>query len=246
MHPLSPDMPTLARLGFCILPGALAPEHLARFEEQIVEIGAAECAKLGIDPGAGEPLAVALRFDPDYRTFLFNKVKQLSCLGAMTRALMDGLDAAGFFERAGMRVPGVHQTLKADLPGDHAFDLPFHQDHVLNRSHRSCRLWVALRDVNEINGSLEFALSSHTRHFDYLAGHDGYLKVRDEDIVGTFDTQTLRVAAGTGVLFDPFVVHRTVPNRGTRIRFALIVHVDDLTALYAPQELADRHHAPKR
>jgi hypothetical protein len=242
---VAPDLDAFDRDGVCILHDVVAPDLLATFEAQVAEVGRAECAKLGIDPGSREPLAAALDHDRDYRVFLFGKIKQLSSLGAMTRCVLDQLDAAGVLARLGIAVPGVHQTLKGDLPDDHAYDLPFHQDHVLNRSNRSCRVWIALRDVDATCGSMEVAPRSHRHKFDYVAGEDGYLHVEEADVAGRFETRTLELPAGSGVLFSPWLVHRTVPNRGQRIRFSLIVHVDDLTALYDASELARCAHPPK-
>ena len=122
---------------------AVTQDQLQRFEDGIDAIGRAECTKLKIDPGDAEPLAAAMLADADRRTFLFTKVKQLWSLAEMTPPVVARLTEAGVLEHAGFVVPGIYQTLKGDLAGDNLYRLPYHQDHVLTRSHRRLRIWIA-------------------------------------------------------------------------------------------------------
>jgi len=231
------DLSALDARGFCAVPDMVGAAHLETFERQIAEIGGAECEKLGLDPGPGDALAAAMGYGDDYRTFLFNKVKHLWVLAEMTSDLVCRLERSGLFDHLGIVTPGVYQTIKIDLPGDDLYTLPFHQDYKLTKSYRSCRLWVALREVNKTCGSMELAVASHRETFAYVALDSDYPHIDAAEIEDRFETETLRLPAGAGAVFDPMIVHRTVPNRGRLIRFSLIVHIDDLTALHAPDDL---------
>jgi ectoine hydroxylase-related dioxygenase (phytanoyl-CoA dioxygenase family) len=156
----------------------------------------------------------------------------------MTGTLLDRLEAGGLFDRLGIRVPSVHQTLKGDLSGDDRYTLPFHQDYVLTRSRRAIRVWVPLRAVDAVAGTMELAVASHRDRFTYVAEDTDYPHIAESAIVGTYETVTLSLAAGSAVVFTPSLVHRSMSNRGRRMRFALIVHVDDATALHTQDEMA--------
>jgi ectoine hydroxylase-related dioxygenase (phytanoyl-CoA dioxygenase family) len=139
-----------------------------------------------------------------------------------------------------MRVPSIYQTLKGDLPDDDSYTLPFHQDYRLTRSHRAYRLWIPLRDVGRTKGSIELASGSHKDRFDYVVEGTDYPYIPEKRIVGAYETESLTLAAGSAVLFNTLIVHRSVPNKSQRIKFVLILHIEDLTALLTPEEMAQR------
>ena len=51
--------------------------------------------------------------------------------------------------------------------------------------------------------------------------------------------QSLVLPAGDGVIFSPWLVHGSVPNRSDRIKWVLLLHVQDLAAFVNPDEPAD-------
>lgn len=226
----------MAVKGYCILDNLVDTAQLEKFERQITAIGRRECAKLSLDPGAAEPLIAVLDMDQAYRVFMFDKLKQLWVLREIAATVMERLNAVDFFERSGICVPTVHQTLKGDLPGDPTYTFPFHQDFRLIRSHRTYRLWIPLRDVGVTAGTIEIAAGSHKDRFDFVRDGTDYPHIPDDKISGVYDTQVFTLSAGSAVLFNPHAAHRSVAGTSDRIRFVLILHIEDITALFTHEE----------
>ena len=243
----NPDFRALDERGFCVLEHMVVPRHLRDFEDAVLQIGMAECTKAGIDWGDSEPLEAAMRADEHRRAFLFTKIRQAWPLAQIAGSVISHPALAGVFEHAGITTLGVHQTLRLNLRDEELFLIPYHQDHILTRSRRSLRIWVALRDVDAHRGSMEFAIGSHAGTFKYALGEAlgeaRYPYIPQEQVDGYFENETICGPAGTCVVFNPMVVHRSVVNRSNRIRYSMILHVDDLTALYSDDEFAARNRS---
>jgi ectoine hydroxylase-related dioxygenase (phytanoyl-CoA dioxygenase family) len=56
-------------------------------------------------------------------------------------------------------------------------------------------------------------------------------------------TETLELPAGDGVLFNPWLVHGSVPNRSQRTKWVLLLHVQDLATFVNPDEPRDPVYA---
>lgn len=240
MSDIAVDFDALETDGLSRLPISIPAGSLAIFEKQIQRIGEIECEKHGLEPDADEPLATALTIGGDYRVTLFNKVKQLHIIHEMTYELMAGLENSGMFARLGIELPSLYQTLKGDLPDDDQFTLPYHQDYKLTRCHKAYRAWIPLRDANPIDGSIEFAVGSHREAFPFETDEGGYRLISDRLIDGRFDTSVVDLPGGSGVIFNPLIAHRSVANRGTRMKFALIVQIEDAATLANPFDPNDR------
>jgi ectoine hydroxylase-related dioxygenase (phytanoyl-CoA dioxygenase family) len=234
------DFTGLEEDGYALLPQIVSADRLAVFEQVIRKVGETECRKLGRETTRGEPLAAALSLGGEYRTTLFTRIKQLGIVHEMTSDVIVHIRDSEILTKMGIEVLSYYQTMKGDLPNDDLFALPYHQDYKLTRSHRALRIWVPLRDVNAFAGSIEFALASHRKEFEYEIGKDGYRIIPDKQIDGHFDKRIIELKAGSGVIFNPLVVHRSVPNRGARIKFALIIQIEDMEALANPFDPGDR------
>lgn len=239
MSDIALDFDALETDGFSRLPVSIPSESLAIFEEQIRRIGEIECEKHSLEPGDDEPLAKALKVGGEYRVMLFDKIKQLGILHEMTHNLMEELGNSGMIVRLGIEIPSFYQTLKGDLAGDDQFTLPYHQDYKLTRCHKAYRAWIPLRDANPVDGSIEFVVGSHRKTFPFETDESGYRHIGERQIEGRFDTLTVDLPGGSGVLFNPLIVHRSIANRGTRMKFALIVQIEDAATLANPFEEND-------
>ena len=232
------DLVRLRAQGYCRL-GGLVDAALREVFEELRAVGAFECRKHALTLGIDEPIAAALRLGGAYRVGLFTKLKQLVVIHDMVSAIVSRLRKEAVLSRLGIAVPALHATLKGDLPGDDAFLFPWHQDYRMTRSHRSYRLWVPLRPVNAIDGGMEMAAGSLGDHFEYAGEKGSYEYIPGERIEGRYATEVLDLPAGDGVLFDPRVVHRSIAGHGPRMRFVLILHIEDATALMNPFDPGD-------
>jgi hypothetical protein len=234
------DHTALEERGYSLIPGIVAADRLDEFEDQIRRIGEIERRKHHTDAGEVEPLCSALSLGGTYRTMLFDKIKQLAVVHDMTRDVMMRLGDSGALAKLGIQILTFYQTLKGDLPGDELFVLPYHQDYKLTRSHRAFRAWIPLRDANRINGSIELAVGSHRGTFKYEMAADGYRYIPSKQVEGQYETVAIELPRGSCVLFNPLLVHRTVPSSGKRMKFALIIQIEDAAALADPFDANDR------
>ena len=233
------DFTGLEQNGYSLLPQIVNADQLAEFEQTIRKVGETECRKLGCETTLADPLATALLLGGEYRTTLFTRIKQLGIVHEITSDIIAQIRDSGMLTRMGIEILSFYQTMKGDLPNEDLFTLPFHQDYKLTRSHRALRIWVPLRNVDARQGSIEFAIASHRHIFRYETGKDGYQFIPDGQIDGHFDKQIVELKAGSGVAFNPLVVHRSVPNRGDWMKFVLIIQIEDVEALANPFDADD-------
>ena len=243
MHSRIPslDFARLEEDGFLVLPGLVRPEELAAFERDITLAGERLAAARKVVRRSSEAIADVLKESGKHRSMLFDHVKRLLVLERLSAEIGGALEETGLFAHAGLEVPVVWPTLRADLPDESKYFLHLHQDFMTTRSQLAWRLWVPLRDTNSFYGTMDVVPGSHR------AGP--YTYVSDElnapsiprsqlDRLG-LETSTLEIQAGTGVLFDPRLVHGSVANRSSRTKWVLLIHVQDLARFVDPQDEAD-------
>jgi hypothetical protein len=243
MHPrIAPlDFDRLERDGFLSLPALVRPEELAAFERAIALAGTRLAAARNIAQRSDDAIADVLRAAGKHRTMLFDYVKRLLVLERLSAEIGSALEEAGLFAHSGIEVPVVWPTLRADLPDEPTYLLQLHQDYKTTRSRSAWRLWVPLRDANSLRGTMEIAPGSH------LGGPYRYVSdalnppsiPRSELEHRGFDTVTVELQAGSAILFDPRLVHGSIPNRSTRTKWVLLIHVQDLTQFVNPEDPAD-------
>lgn len=226
----------LTARGYCLLGRIVAPQSLSTLEGELATLAAAECAKLGLPGGS---LEAALARGGVYRDNLFAQIKNLLAVRAVANEVIAHLQGIGLFQELDLRIPSVHATLKGDLPRDGTFDLPFHQDYRLTRSHRAWRAWIALRDVGPRLGSMEIIPGSHVQRFTHDVADGGYARIDPAQFETGVERVIPELTAGEGLLFNPLLAHRSVTNQGERMKIVLILHIEDAAALYDPDDPDD-------
>lgn len=235
------DFERLERDGFLILPALVRREELESFEGAVALAGTRLAAARNVAQQSGEAMADVLRAAGRHRSMLFDHVKRLLVLERLSADIGGALEDAGLFAHSGLEVPAVWPTLRADLPNESTYLLQLHQDFRTTRSRVAWRLWVPLRDANAFHGTMEIAPGSHRAGpYEYVTdGPNGPAIPRSELERRGLGTITLELEAGSGILFDPRLVHGSIPNRSDRTKWVLLIHAQDLAQFVDPDDATD-------
>ncbi|KAJ2909776.1 hypothetical protein GGI21_001545 [Coemansia aciculifera] len=120
--------------------------------------------------------------------------------------------------------------------------VPWHQDSTFafTQPLSVCGFWIALEDSTLENGCLEYIPGSHlttpvTRRFIRKADKSGMdvIILNTTAIPRSHDTgNPIQVAAGSLVLIDGQVLHRSSYNYSNKSRWAYTIHIVEGTAEY--------------
>lgn len=230
------DTDSLEARGYIVLRSAVEARLLAEFEATIDALARAQVARTEITPTAAEPLIDLLRIGGEYRKMLFGLLRNLYVLHKMTAAIGERLDAAGFFRWSLMAAPLYWPTLRADLPGEQTYLLDMHQDVKSTRCHTAWRMWVPLRPVDERRGTMKLVPESHalgplphdlTDPASYFVPERHYRGL---------PVETLSLPAGSAVLMNPLIVHGSVPSQSARMKYVLLIQIQDLATMVDPRD----------
>lgn len=211
--------------GYGVLHGALTPDEVAEINAEAVRMCRGERGEIGSAPavGAGETDAEVLR-----RYLCIHHVHKLS--GVVRRALAHERIVDVLTRVIGPNVKAMQSMLfiKAEgKPGQ-----PWHQDEffIPTRDRSLTAVWIALDDATVENGCLWVLPGSHRRGVLYpdreqddprfdcsIEAYD--FPYSDEDAV------PVEVPAGSAVVFNGYLLHRSLPNTGQHgYRRALATH----------------------
>ena len=224
------DYARLERDGFLHLPNLVSPALLAEFEAVVDIVGRTGLARKRRAPSSREPFADLLQTGGDYRVRLFANLKNLRVVQEMGMAVSETLRTEGFLDWAGLEAPIVYPTLRADPPGEDKYLLPYHQDYA-TQCRRAWRLWIPLRDANARTGSMKVVPGTHRMGFIEHDTSDPAHPVVPASVLEGRDPVTIDLRGGDGILFNPLLVHASVPAEVERMKYVLLVQVQDLTTL---------------
>jgi hypothetical protein len=235
------DFEQLERDGFAVLRALVTPEERANFEADIARVADALAAQWNVERRTDETIADVLTAAGPHRTMLFDHIKRLHSVSRLSVRIAETLENAGLFRRSDIKVPIVWPSLRADLPGETSYELPLHQDYATTRCRTAWRAWIPFRDVDHHHGSMEISPGSHVRKFEYVVDQPGVLPFihRRELKECGLTLRTLELSAGDGVLFNPWIVHGSIANRSNRVKWVLLLHIQDLAAFVNPSDPAD-------
>jgi hypothetical protein len=235
------DFGALDRDGFTVIPNLIPAGDLVEFERCLAVAGERLAAARGIDCAGQEPLTAVIKAAGVHRSALFDHIKRLWVIERLTGDIGRRMDAEGLFRHAAIDVPIFWPTLRTDLPGETIYSFPLHQDYVTVRSHVAWRLWVPLRDVDGHHGTLQIAVGSHRQGpYRYVTENTEYPHIDREALAEYgFEIRSFDLPAGAGVLFDPMLVHGSVPNKSDRAKYVMLLHLQDLAQFANPDDPED-------
>jgi hypothetical protein len=233
------DVDELTARGYTRVPRLLDSDSLREFEGVVSAAARALARRRGIAESSHEPLIDLMKRGGQHRVRLFGMLKQLFVVQRMSVTIGDRLAAGGFLSWAGIEAPAIWPTLRVDLPDEGTYLLPMHQDYGSMHCHRAWRVWIALRDLDVHHGTMRMVPGSHTRGcLPHDTSDPNYPRVLPSLYEGQPIVE-LTVRAGDAILFNPLLLHESVPNRSERIKFVLLLQVQDASTLADPDDPKD-------
>jgi hypothetical protein len=227
------------RDGFVTLEDMVSAGDLAAFESEIGEISEHYAQSFGLSAGGDTGLIEAFRRGGNLRKVLYGMIQGLPSIRALTEVAIENLWSSGLLSARGIGLPSILTNLRVDLPNEERFLLPMHQDYAGMRSHNAVRLWLPLRAVDAEAGTMYVVRGSHAQ--GYLP-HDLSDPASPSVKPSEFDSESrelVELGAGSGVFFDMFMLHQSVPNVSQRIKFVLVLTIQDLLKLADPDDPDD-------
>ena len=236
--PVKVDYESLLRNGFARLESLLPKNLLDEFERVVSHLGETGLRRKGLKPSDGEALSDLLKIGGEYRKRLFLNLKNLRIVHQMGMMVSDRLEASGFLEWAKLDVPVAYPTLRADPPYESKYLLPFHQDYA-TQCRRAWRVWVPLRAANREAGTMLVLPGTHSLGFVEHDTSDPARPVVPESIVAEHESTLIDLSAGDGIIFNPLLIHASVPATMNRMKYVLLVQIQDLSTLADEDDLDD-------
>lgn len=241
------DVKALAEDGFAIVPGLIPGHMLDTFERDIATFVAAETDRTPMEPSDDRDRFIdVLTRDQAWRETVFPLLRNLMSVQRMGTYVAEWLSDTGLLDELGFEVPLVWPTLRADPPNEATYLLPLHQDYASTVCHRAYRLWIPLRDADEVDGTMALHRGSHRLGpLSHDVSDPGSPSVPASALAET-PREVVTAKAGDAVLFDTMLVHGSVPPVGRRTKFVLLVQAQDLATVMDPSDPSDEHGAVLR
>ena len=214
-----------ARDGYVIMPGAFTPAEVAELRAEALRICRGEVgAVAGMEPGPpDEPDEAVIR-----RYACIHFPHKLSPL--MRQALVHPVVVAALTRVIGPDVKAMQSMLFTK--GEGRPGQAWHQDEffIPTRDRSLTAAWIALDDATTENGCLWVLPGSHRRGVIYPdrdqddPRFDCTVEAYEFPYQDT-DAVPVQVAAGSAVLFNGYLLHRSLPNTArSGLRRALVNH----------------------
>lgn len=113
------------------------------------------------------------------------------------------------------------------------FGTPWHQDWPYWKGIHKVTLWLALDEIDERNGCLQFVRGSHRDTHEHHGGSGAgavFSAQLDATAVDPARVVTVPCPIGTAVLFHDLTLHDSLPNSSHRDRYALAITYKDAAA----------------
>jgi len=235
-----------ARDGYAVLGGALAPEQVSALHEEALRLCRGEVAEVENAPTAGSDESD----DDVLRRFLCihypHKVSPVALEALHAPTVVDVLTRV-----IGPNVKAMQSMLfikSEGKPGQ-----AWHQDEyfIPTRDRSLTAVWIALDDATIENGCLWVLPGSHRRGVLYPAREQ--LDPRFDCTTEAYDfpysddqSVPVEVPAGTAVIFNGYLLHRSLPNTGAHgYRRALANHYMSAESLLPWRSVPDDVHVGK-
>jgi hypothetical protein len=234
-----PSYPQLERDGYTVMPEFLSQDALNQFELTIDQLTRRLASRRGLKNLSQDPMADLLKIGGQFRELLFLQLKNLHIIQTISAQVGEFLSDSGFWKANDVLTPLVWPTLRADPPGEATYLLPLHQDYGTIRSHRAWRMWIPLRPVDQLHGSMKIVKGSHRRGpIPHNSSDPRYPYVEQRHIEG-LQTEVVTLPAGAAVFMNPLTVHGSVPNVSNRVKYVLLIQIQDHAAMIDPDDPDD-------
>ena len=229
--------------GYIVIPEFVRSSFLVDFEQTIDQLARLLVQKKRVQPTSPDALIDLLKLGGGFREVLFTQLKYLQVLQTLSAEIGDFLVSSGFLAQMQFSVPLVWPTLRADPPDEDTYLLPMHQDYKSTRSLRALRMWITLRTADDHYGSMALLPGSHKLGaLEHDTSDPRYPKI-DAGLLKDFEPLSISAPAGSAVIFDPLLVHSSVPNQSSRMKYTALIQIQDHAAMFDPDEMASGYQS---
>ena len=224
--------------GYYIIKNFLSSDDIKDFEKNLMLLCNMQTKLRSLGKTCNDPLIDLFKVGGAYRKILYTHLQDMKICKVIEYKLLSYIENDTTIKALKLEVPVLHAGIRVDIPGEEKFLTPAHQDIYSCRCKRSHRLWVPLRDVDEIHGTFKVYEGSHKK---------GYIEPNsiENPEYPTIDPihyekckeVIIRINAGDAVFFNPLLIHKSVPpKKMERIKFIVGVDIQDLATLGNPDD----------
>jgi hypothetical protein len=235
---LAIDTEHLDRDGFVFLGRAASQADIEEFETAISSFSEAQLRKTKTPRSAAEPFIDVFSLGGHYTDRVYVLLEDLFVLHRMSAQIGQELRASGFLDWAKIEVPLIWPDIRADLPNSKSA-LPVHQDFASTKCHNAWRVWIPLRPANARTGSMLVYPGTHKAGVVPHNTENPLNPFVEPQYYSGIQPIVLDLPAGDGVLISPLLLHASVPNRAERVKFTLMIQVQDYATMVHPNDEHD-------
>ncbi len=236
---LAIDTEDLDRNGFAFLKRIVPQTDIDEFEAAITSFSEAQLRNTKTPRRASEPFIDVFSRGGLYAERVYKLLEDLFVLHRISVHIGQELRSSGFLDWAKIEVPLIWPDIRADLPNSKSA-LPVHQDYASTKCHNAWRLWIPLRPSNARTGSMLVYPGTHKAGVVPHNTEDPLNPFVEAQYYSGIQAVVLDLPAGDGVLISPLLLHASVPNRAERVKFTLMIQVQDYATMVHPNDKRDK------
>ncbi len=179
------------------------------------------------------------------RKTAYQLMQDLRSVKKISHEIDKTLDERGIYRKLNFKSPSIKNGLIVSLPNEELYDNPLHQDIYNYYSRTFIKIWAPLTPVNTTNGTMKLFQGSHKLGFIMPK----YKKLKhypeiDETHAENHETVILKMKPGPIVIFNPLIVHGSVPNKSNKSRFIFGSDIQDVADI--PSNKKDKFFSEMR
>ena len=217
--------------GYCNIENVISQASIDKFHICLGDL----CDRLIISQkikSNSEDKFISVFKNHSYRKYIYILLQNFKIIKLITLEVDKKLKEIGVYNKLNISSPSINNGLFVSLPNEKQFNSPLHQDIYAHYSNKFIKIWAPLTKVDKINGSMEIYKKSHKLGFiEPHYSHKNDFPQIDQNLVEQFDPEILETTPGSIILFNPFCLHKSVPNKSKNTRFVLGIDIQDISSI---------------
>ncbi len=163
------------------------------------------------------------------RDLIYKKLQNLNSVRNITQKVCKKLEQDKVYSKLGFKVPTISNGLIISLPNEKKNLNPLHQDIYNFSSFNFIKIWLPLTKVDNKNGSMIVYKSSNKLGFivpKYKNKKSTYPEINNKFTDG-FKKIVFDLDPGDCVIFNPFILHKSLKNSSKMTRFNIGIDIQD-------------------
>tara|TARA_B100000780_G_scaffold275336_1_gene241771 strand:+ start:1214 stop:1954 length:741 start_codon:yes stop_codon:yes gene_type:complete len=155
------------------------------------------------------------------RSRIYTLMQNLVSIRKISNFIDSYLEKNNFFKKCQFINRSVNNGLIISLPKENKHLSPPHQDIYSFKSKLFLKAWIPLTKVDEINGSMKVYKGSHLKGFAKPAFKNSksiFPSIKSEHY-NQCESEIFKLVPSDVVIFNPFIIHQSIPNKSSKIRF---------------------------